>query len=71
MTIPITTGNEGASLLDDSVPLIIGGVEVQSEDTYGVISPSTGKTVHKSSDANLAHAQDAVSAGAKVFESRS
>ncbi|KAH6975204.1 Aldehyde/histidinol dehydrogenase [Ilyonectria sp. MPI-CAGE-AT-0026] len=52
-----------------SVPLVIGGQDVYSDDLFDVISPNTGNFVHKSSNANTKHALAAIDAGAKAFES--
>lgn len=51
------------------VPLVIGGADVHSKDTYDVIGPDTGSVVHQSSNADVSHATDAVLAAAEAAES--
>lgn len=53
----------------DTVPLLIDGNDVFSEDLFDVISPSTATTIHKSSNASVSHAQDAIDAAARAFPS--
>ncbi|KAF5233538.1 hypothetical protein FANTH_12513 [Fusarium anthophilum] len=51
-----------------TVPLMINGNELHSEQTFDVISPSTGLIVHRCSSATLDHAGDAVRSAAESYE---
>ncbi|KAM3477717.1 hypothetical protein MY5147_002567 [Beauveria neobassiana] len=51
-------------MASDTVPLVIGGQDVLTSDTFDVVSPATGKFLHKSSSANVAEAVAAVDAAA-------
>lgn len=50
-----------------TVPFFIQGKDVISSKTFDVISPATGKTVHKCSSATEADAQAAVDAAVAAF----
>ncbi|TQV95580.1 Aldehyde dehydrogenase [Cordyceps javanica] len=49
------------------VPLVIGGKDVLTSETFDVVSPATGKLLHKSSSADVAEAVAAVDAAAAAF----
>ncbi|KAM0415790.1 hypothetical protein ACHAPT_013251 [Fusarium lateritium] len=68
MPISIKTESHGAPGHGDTVPLVIDGDEVFSDDTFDVTNPSTGAIVHKSSNAHVSHGQAAAQAGARAFE---
>ncbi|KAH8656288.1 Aldehyde/histidinol dehydrogenase [Ilyonectria robusta] len=69
MPTSVRAGDGGAPVHRDDVPLVIDGNEVFSDDTFDVVNPSTGAVVHKSSNANVSHAQAAAQAGERAFES--
>ncbi|KAJ4204131.1 hypothetical protein NW759_014968 [Fusarium solani] len=69
MPISVQTKSDGAPVHGDTVPLVIDGIEVFSDDTFDVINPSTGAVVHKSSNAHVSHGHVAAQAGARAFES--
>lgn len=52
---------------DFIVPLVIGGKEKTTSDSFPVVSPATGETVHKCSNANVADAEEAVEAAAAAL----
>lgn len=52
-----------------TVPLIIGGKEIVTDTTFDVISPATGKLIHKCSSASVQDAHDAVKAAQDAFPS--
>ncbi|OAA42868.1 Aldehyde dehydrogenase [Beauveria brongniartii RCEF 3172] len=54
-------------MASSTVPLVIGGQDVLTSDTFDVVSPTTGKLLHKSSSANVAEAVAAVDAAAGAF----
>jgi acyl-CoA reductase-like NAD-dependent aldehyde dehydrogenase len=54
-------------MASSTVPLVIGGQDVLTSDTFDVVSPATGKLLHKSSSANVAEAVAAVDAAAGAF----
>ncbi|KAH6889631.1 aldehyde dehydrogenase domain-containing protein [Thelonectria olida] len=66
---PSANGNGESAGHGDTVPLLIDGNDVYSDDTFDVVSPGTANTVHKSSNASVTHAQNAIDAAAKAFES--
>jgi acyl-CoA reductase-like NAD-dependent aldehyde dehydrogenase len=54
---------------DYSVPFLIGGKEVHPEKTFDVVSPATGKVVHRCGAATDKEVQLAVDAAATAFKS--
>lgn len=50
-----------------AVPLVIGGKDVHTSETFDVVSPGTGQPLHKSSSAGVAEATAAVDAAAQAF----
>ncbi|KAJ6780648.1 hypothetical protein PWT90_01744 [Aphanocladium album] len=50
-----------------NVPLVIGGKEVFTVETFDVVSPATGKVLYQSSSANVDQAVAAVEAAAEAF----
>ncbi|KAM3505469.1 hypothetical protein MY10362_002918 [Beauveria mimosiformis] len=54
-------------MASSTVPLVIGGQDVLTSDTFDVVSPATGKLLHKSSSADVAEAVAAVDAAAGAF----
>lgn len=58
-----------SSLGEQAVPLIINGREVRPDATFDVLGPRTGEVIHKCSNADVTHAQDAIAAGAEAFKS--
>lgn len=50
-----------------NVPLVIGGQDVHTSETFDVVSPATGQVLYKSSSAGVAEAEAAVEAAAKAF----
>ncbi|TLS24350.1 hypothetical protein PpBr36_08499 [Pyricularia pennisetigena] len=52
---------------DHTVPLLIGGKEKITSDTFPVVSPATGETVHQCSNANVADAEEAVETAAAAL----
>lgn len=64
-----TTAVDAASASEQLVPLIINGRKVYSEDTFDVIGPGTGEVIHRSSNASVTDAQNAIAAGAEAFTS--
>ncbi|KAI6371104.1 hypothetical protein MCOR25_004038 [Pyricularia grisea] len=52
---------------DYTVPLLIGGKEKITSDTFPVVSPATGETVHQCSNATVADAEEAVEAAAAAL----
>lgn len=52
-----------------TVPLLIAGKEIVTDTTFDVISPATGKLVHKCSSASIQDANDAVKAAQDAFPS--
>ena len=63
------TENGGSVNQGVAVPLVIDGKDINPQDTFDVVSPGTGKSLHKCANANVSHAQSAIDAGAKAFES--
>lgn len=59
----------GAASGGSTVPLVINGADVNLTDTFDVFGPGVGKVVHKSSNAGVSHALDAVQAGADALDS--
>lgn len=57
----------GAHQRGATVPFFLGGKEVVSEKTFGVVNPATGKVVHQCSSATEADAQAAADAAAKAL----
>lgn len=51
------------------VPLYINGIEKLSGKTFDVISPVTGKVIHKAAAVNVEEAGQAVAAAAEAFKS--
>ena len=51
-----------------SVPLIIDGNEIVTNDVFDVTNPRSGQIIHRSSNATVTHALAAVDAAAKAFE---
>lgn len=54
-------------MTDYVVPFIIDGQEVRPSATFDVISPSTGKLIHKCGVATKEHADSAVDAASRAF----
>ena len=50
------------------VPFLIDGDEHRSSNTFDVISPATGKLVHRCSSASVADAMSAVDAATEAFK---
>lgn len=59
----IVNGTKAGSV----IPLIIGGKEIVTKTTFDVISPATGKLLHKCSSASVVDAKDAVQAAQDAF----
>lgn len=50
-----------------NLPLVIGGKDVQTTETFDVVSPATGNLLFKTSSAGVAEAVAAVEAAAAAF----
>lgn len=60
--------SDGSTGSNYSVPFLIDGKEVHPSKNFDVVSPATGKTVHKCGAATSAEVQSAVDAAAKAFK---
>lgn len=54
-------------MASSAVPLVVGGQDVFTKETFDVVSPSSGKVLYKSSSADVDDAVAAVEAAAKAF----
>ncbi|EED14750.1 aldehyde dehydrogenase, putative [Talaromyces stipitatus ATCC 10500] len=60
--------NPSNNPLGPVIPLLLDGKEINTDVTYDVVSPTTGKTIYKSSSASVEDAKRAVESAQTAFE---